>query len=80
LGEFSYRYDMVRGGKLTPAGRQLLIKYAERCVVGSDTWVNERWEEVPQIMAFYGDWLAELPTEVAEKIAYRNGEGLFSER
>jgi hypothetical protein len=80
LGELSYRYDVVSSGKLTPAWRQLLIKYADRFVVGSDTWVTERWEEVPQIMAFYRGWLAELPTEVAEKIAYRNGERLFAAR
>jgi hypothetical protein len=80
LGELSYRYDMVSGRKLTPAWRRLLIKYADRFVVGTDTWVNQRWEEVPQTIAFYRGWLAELPPEVAEKIAYRNGERLFADR
>jgi hypothetical protein len=80
IGELSYRYDVVSGGKLTPSWRRLLIKYAGRFVLGSDTWVTERWDELPQIIAFYRTWLAELPPEVAEKIAYRNAERLFADR
>ena len=43
VGELSYRYDMTEDGRLTPAWRALLLAHPDRFVVGSDTWVNERW-------------------------------------
>ncbi len=76
-GELSYRYDVTEGGKLKPAWRRLFEEYPDRFVVGSDTWVNERWGQYAGIMNGYRDWLAELPKDVAEKIAWRNAERLF---
>jgi hypothetical protein len=46
-------------------------------LLGSDTWVPQRWPEVPSIMAAYRAWLAQLPRDVAENIAWRNGARLF---
>lgn len=42
-----------------------------------DTWINERWDNYGNIMANYRGWLMQLPTDVAEKIAFRNGERIF---
>ena len=77
VGELSYRYDMTEDGRLTPAWRALLLAYPDRFVVGSDTWVNERWERYGEILAYYRGWLAQLPPDVAAKIASGNGERLF---
>lgn len=76
-GELSYRYDVTEAGKLKPSWRRLFEKYPDRFIVGSDTWVTERWGQYASIMNGYRDWLAELPKDVAEKIAYRNAERLF---
>ena len=76
-GELSYRYDVTEGGKLKPSWRRLFEQYPDRFVVGSDTWVTERWGQYAAIMNGYRDWLAELPRDVAEKIAWRNAERLF---
>jgi hypothetical protein len=76
-GELSYRSGLTQGGTLTSAWRGLFTRYPDRFLVGSDTWVPQRWPEVPAIMDDYRAWLSQLPREVAEKIAWRNGERLL---
>jgi predicted TIM-barrel fold metal-dependent hydrolase len=77
VAELSYRYDITEGGRLTPAWGALLAAHPDRFVVGSDTWINERWARYGEIMAYYRGWLAQLPPDVAAKIASGNGERLF---
>ena len=76
-GELSYRSDVTEGGKLSPGWRALFAKHPGRFLVGSDTWVNQRWDTYPQIMGQYRAWLGELPAEIAANIAWRNGARLF---
>lgn len=76
--ELSYRYGITDGGgRLTPEWKALFEKYPDRFLIGSDTWINQRWDSYGSIMAGYRGWLAQLPTSVAEQIAFRNGERLF---
>lgn len=76
--ELSYRYGITEAdGKLSTAWRQLFNKYPDRFLIGSDTWINQRWASYTQLMGEYRDWLKQLPPEVAEKIAFRNAERLF---
>ena len=75
--ELSYRYGITAGGKLTPEWKRLFERYPDRFLLGSDTWINERWDSYGSIMADYRTWLAQLPQGVAEKIAFRNAEQLF---
>ena len=77
VGELSYRYDVTEDGKLAPAWRELFVAHPDRFVVGSDTWVNERWARYREIIAHYRGWLVQLPPDVASRIAYGNGERLF---
>lgn len=76
-GELSYRWDVVEGDRLTAAWKAFFTKHAERFLVGSDTWVNQRWQSYPETIGYYRRWLAELPPAVAERIAWKNGAGLF---
>jgi hypothetical protein len=78
VGELSYRHDIARDGRLDPDWRALLLRFSDRFVIGSDTWVNERWSRYGEIIAAYRGWLAELPPDVAARIAHRNGERLFA--
>ena len=75
--ELSYRYGIADGGKLTPEWRRLFERYPDRFLLGSDTWISQRWDSYGSIMADYRTWLAQLPRGVAEKIAFRNAEQLF---
>jgi Amidohydrolase len=77
LAELSYRYDVTVSGHLTPEWRRLLVQFADRFVIGTDTWTNERWTRYGEIIAWYRGWLAELPAEVREAIAWRNAEQRF---
>ena len=73
--ELSYRSG-VSGG-LSPEWRELLLRFPDRFVYGSDTWVPSRWAQVGSLTSEARDWLSSLPPAVAEAIAYRNGQRLF---
>ncbi|MGY3615420.1 amidohydrolase family protein [Bradyrhizobium sp. USDA 10063] len=80
-GELSYRGGIVDGaGKLTAEWRALFERYPDRFLLGSDTWVPERWASYGDIMAGYRAWLDQLPSDVAAKIAHRNARALFASR
>ena len=77
-GELSYRPGLTcEGGKLCPEWRALMLKYPGRFMIGSDTWVNQRWQYYDDLMKGYRTWLGDLPPDVARKIAWGNGAGLF---
>ena len=77
IGELSYRYDITQEGRLTPAWQELFAAFPGRFVIGSDTWVNERWAQYGEIIAWYRGWLAQLPPVTARRIAFTNAAGLF---
>ncbi len=80
-GELSYRPGLTCDqGKLCPEWRALLLKYPNRFMIGSDTWVNQRWQYYDDLMKGYRTWLGDLPPDVARKIAWGNGAGLFGLR
>ncbi|MBI1771420.1 MAG: amidohydrolase family protein [Burkholderiales bacterium] len=72
VGELSFRSDLEQNGSLNPQWKRLFLRYPDRFVLGSDTWVTSRWDDVPQLMAFYRRMLSELPADIAEHIAYKN--------
>jgi Amidohydrolase len=76
-GELSYRSGITVGGELSSEWRGLFTKYPDRFLLGSDTWVPQRWPEVPDVIAGYRRWLAQLPPAIAEQIAWGNGARLF---
>ncbi len=76
--DLSYRYgDVAPGGTLDPAWRALLIRHADRFMLGSDTWTTQRWEQVVAMAAEARRFLQQLPPDVADKIATKNIERLF---
>jgi predicted TIM-barrel fold metal-dependent hydrolase len=77
-GELSYRPGLTEGGGgLSAPWRALLSEMPERFLVGSDTWVNARWDEYEGLMREARRWLADLPPAAARRIAWENGAGLF---
>ena len=82
MGELSYRpgltcADAPGQSRLCPEWRALLLKYPTRFLIGSDTWVNQRWQYYDDLMQGYRAWLGELPADVARAIGWANGARLF---
>lgn len=76
--ELSFRAaDIAGDGWIKPAWRSLLVNYADRFVIGTDTFVNGRWENYVGLVGEHRRWLAQLPPAVAEQIAHRNATDLF---
>lgn len=77
-GELSYRSGITQGGgKLSPEWRDLIAQHSDRFLLGSDTWINERWASYADIMSEYRAWLAQLPQAQAQRIASGNAARLF---
>jgi Amidohydrolase len=77
-GELSYRSGITSGdGKLTSEWRSLFDRYSDRFLLGSDTWINERWFGYDTIFKEYRGWLAQIPPEQARRIASGNAMRLF---
>lgn len=78
-GELSYRGGISGGdGKLTSDWRGLFDRYSDRFLLGSDTWINERWFGYDTIFKEYCSWLAQIPPEQARRIASGNALQLFA--
>jgi hypothetical protein len=75
--ELALRTDVAPGGTLDPAWRAVFVKYPDRFMVGTDTWVTSRWEAMRDYHRDVQVWLGQLPRDVAEAIAWKNGDRLF---
>jgi hypothetical protein len=46
-------------------------------MVGTDTFTPERWHYIGEHANFVRGWLVDLPKDVADRVAWRNGEEVF---
>jgi Amidohydrolase len=78
MGELSYRPGLTDGnGHLSAEWKTLMLEFPSRFLIGSDTWVNARWESYEALMAQARLWLGDLPPAVAKGIAWGNAATLF---
>lgn len=78
MGELSYRPGLTcDDGKLCPDWRALIERHPDRFLIGSDTWVNQRWQHYDATMQGYRAWLGDLPADIARRIAWGNAARLF---
>ncbi len=79
IGELSYRPNLTQdNGQLSAEWRALILQFPSRFMIGSDTWVNQRWAYYEDLMKGYRTWLGGLPPDVARKVAWENGAAVFS--
>lgn len=76
--DLAFRSDHAPGGKLDPAWRALILDHSDRFLVGTDTYTPERWFYVEEHAAWSRRWLADLPADVADRVAWKNGETIFT--
>ncbi|MDO8419898.1 MAG: hypothetical protein Q7S90_07665 [Rubrivivax sp.] len=76
--DLAFRSDHATLGRVDEAWRAAFLEFPDRFLVGTDTFTPERWHFVVEHARWSRQWLADLPREVAERIAWRNGEALFA--
>jgi hypothetical protein len=78
MGELSYRPGLTDAdGALSGEWRALIVEFPDRFLVGSDTWINARWQGYEGLMADARRWLGSLPPALARRVAWENGARLF---
>jgi hypothetical protein len=81
MGELSYRPGLTcDGGRLCDEWRALIKAFPDRFLVGSDTWINQRWSSYDDIMRGYRTWLGDLPQALARRVAWDNAAQVFGVR
>mgnify|MGYP001385150032 CR=1 FL=1 len=78
--ELSSRGEIAPDGRLTDEWRILLLEFPDRFMVGTDTHRPERWSIIRSHAETVRRWLADLPTDMAERIAYKNGDVVLTQR
>lgn len=76
--DLAFRSDHASFGKVDAGWRAAFLEFPDRFMVGTDTFTPERWYYVPEHARWSRQWLADLPADVAERIAWKNGEALFT--
>lgn len=75
--DLAFRSEHGSGGKVDPQWRETFNAFPDRFMVGTDTFTPERLYYIPEHAAWSRAWLADLPRELAERIAWRNAEALL---
>ncbi|OFX05048.1 MAG: amidohydrolase [Alphaproteobacteria bacterium RIFCSPHIGHO2_12_FULL_66_14] len=75
--DLAFLTSHASNGKVAPGWREAFLEFPDRFVVGTDTFTPERWHYVVEHARWSRGWLADLPSDVARKIAYGNGDRLF---
>jgi hypothetical protein len=75
--DLAFRSDHGAGGKVAADWRPVFLEFPDRFMLGTDTFVPERWHFVPEHAAWSRAWLGDLPPDVAERIAWKNGEAIL---
>lgn len=78
--DLAFRNDHAVSGKLDADWRAAFMEFPNRFMVGTDTYTAERWHYVVEHANWSRGWMADLPPDVAERIAYRNGDAIFGNR
>ena len=74
--ELSLKSEISASGTLDARWKDLFLRHPDRFLVGTDTWVTAQWDRFSEIQQRLRAWLAHLPRDVAEKLAYRNAKRL----
>ncbi len=69
--------DVAQGEDIEPDWRALLLRHADRFMIGTDTYTLERWEEYWALIEQQRVWVSQLPPEAARAIAFGNAVRLF---
>ena len=77
--ELSFREGITENKKLTAEWNKVFTTYPTRFLIGTDTYTGQRWLQLPELIKSYQEWLKQLPRDIAEAIAYKNGERITAQ-
>jgi hypothetical protein len=75
--DLAFRTDHASGGKVDAEWRKAFEEFPDRFMVGTDTFTPERWYFIGEHAEWSRGWLQDLPRELAERIAWKNGEAVI---
>jgi hypothetical protein len=75
--DLAFRNEHADGDKVTPDWRAAFGEFPDRFMVGTDTFTPERWHYIAEHASTSRRWLASLPKDLAERVAYRNAEDML---
>jgi len=75
--DLAFRSEHGSGGKVPADWRAAFLEFPDRFLVGTDTFTPERWHYIVEHAQWSRQWLSDLPADIAERIAWKNGETLF---
>jgi predicted TIM-barrel fold metal-dependent hydrolase len=78
----SYReFDILNAnGTINEDWRNVIERFSDRFMVGSDTWVNSQWYNYQELIDVNRKWLSQFSRSIAERIAFKNAERLFGRK
>jgi predicted TIM-barrel fold metal-dependent hydrolase len=76
--DLAFRSDHASGSTVDAGWRTLFAEFPDRVLLGTDTFTPERWYYVGEHARWSRQWLATLPADLAERIAWKNGEALLA--
>ncbi len=74
--DLAFRSEHESNGKVDPQWRKVFLEFPDRFMIGTDTYTPDRWHYVFKHAYWSRKWIADLPRDVGEDIAYRNAEAL----
>ena len=76
--DLAFRSEHELNGSVDADWQELFEHFPRRFMIGTDTYTPERWYYVIEHADWSRAWLATLPRELAENIAYGNAEDLLA--
>lgn len=76
--DLAFRSNIAGREGLDPDWEEVFRQYPDRFMLGTDTFAPERWYYVGPHAASAREWLADLPEDLARKIAYENAASMLS--
>lgn len=75
--DLAFRSDVGSSGTLSEDWIKLFTDFPDRMMLGTDTYTPERMYFIPSHAESARAWLASLPTDVAEGVAWKNAHDLI---
>ena len=75
--DLAFRGDQATAGKVDAAWREAFTEFPDRFMIGTDTFTPERWHYIASHARYSREWLADLPSALAQGIGWRNAETLL---